>query len=165
MFPYEVKMAAIKQWLGGVSISSIMSQYGIRGSATLYEWVRLFNFSGAKALQGNLKSPRTYHPYSFKIEVIKWRLTNHASLTATAKHFNLRTPNLVWEWERALREGRLKPSKGRPPKLTKTNNHEDDELQKLKDENEILKLRNAYLEKLHALAQKKRKSQTKKKPK
>ncbi|MCW4398579.1 transposase [Lentilactobacillus parabuchneri] len=56
-------------------------------------------------------------------------------------------------------------SKGRPSKLTKTNDQEDDELQKLKDENEILKLRNAHLENLSALAQKKRKSQIKKKSK
>lgn len=57
--------------------------------------------------------------------------------------------------EKTYTEGRLKPSKGRPPNLTKTNDQENDKLKKLKDENKILKLRNSYLEKLHALAQKK----------
>lgn len=165
MFSYKVKLAAVQQWLTGSSVSGIMRQYEIKGRATLYEWVRLFNSSGAEGLRSHRRLPKTYYPYSFKMEVIKWRLTHQASFPVTARHFNLRAPTLVWAWEKALNEGRLKSSKGRPPKLTKTNDHEDDELQKLKDENEILKLRNAYLEKLHALAQKKRKSQTKKKPK
>lgn len=165
MFSYKIKLTAVRQWLSGSSVSAIMRQYGIKGSATLYEWVRLFNSEGVDGLQSHFRSPRTYYPYSFKIEVIRWRLTNHASLPITAKHFNLRAPVMVWEWEKALKEGRLKSSKGRPPKLTKTHDSKDDEIQKLKDENEILRIRNAYLEKLNALVQKKQKSQTKKKPK
>ena len=166
MFFYEVKLAAaVKQWLTGSSASGIMSQNKIKGSATLYEWVRLFNSSGAEELQSQRRSSKTYYPYSFKMEVIRWRQIHLVSLPVAARHFNLRALVMISEWEKALNEGHLKLSKGRPSKLTKTNDQEDDELQKLKDENEILKLRNAHLENLSALAQKKRKSQIKKRSK
>ena len=71
---------------------------------------------------------------------------------------------IIWDWEQKLLEGRLKPSKGRSLNMTdkpKQSKHSKT-LKQLQEENEILRIRVAYLEKLEALAQKK--SQTKKKP-
>lgn len=68
---------------------------------------------------------------------------------------------MVWDWERRLIEGRLKPSKGRSLKMT-DKSKQSKTLKQLQEENELLRIRVAYLEKLEALAQKK--SQTKKKP-
>lgn len=48
--------------------------------------------------------------------------------------------------------------------MTDKPKNDKDELKQVKEENEFLKVRVAYLEKLHALVQQKEKSQTKKKP-
>ncbi|QAA27241.1 transposase [Lactiplantibacillus plantarum] len=68
---------------------------------------------------------------------------------------------MFWDWERRLIEGRLKPAKGRSLKLT-DKSKQSKTLKQLQEENELLRIRVAYLEKLEVLAQKK--SQTKKRP-
>lgn len=68
---------------------------------------------------------------------------------------------MIWDWERKLIEERLKPFKGRSLKMT-DKAKQSKTLKQLPEENELLRIRVAYLEKLEALAQKK--SQTKRKP-
>ena len=66
---------------------------------------------------------------------------------------------LIWQWERALESGRLKPDKRRRKRTM--NKQEHDKIKKLEEENELLRIKVAYLEKLEALAQEKKKLQTK----
>ncbi|AVV99279.1 transposase [Lactiplantibacillus plantarum] len=61
---------------------------------------------------------------------------------------------MVWDWGRRLIERRLKPSKGRSLKMT-DKSKQSKTLRQLQEENELLRIRVAYLEKLEALAQKK----------
>ncbi|WP_195308149.1 helix-turn-helix domain-containing protein, partial [Weissella confusa] len=75
-------------------------------------------------------------PYSFKIKVINWRLTHHASYPVAARKFRVTSPSLIWQWERALESGRLKPDKRR---WNRTMN-------KPEEENELLRIKVAYLE-------------------
>ncbi|MBJ7689553.1 transposase [Weissella confusa] len=65
----------------------------------------------------------------------------------------------MWQWERALESGRLKPDKRRRNQTM--NKQEHDKIKKLEEENELLRIKVAYLEKLEALAQEKKKLQTK----
>jgi transposase len=161
-FDVESKKNAILDYFKGVPTVQILRKYGIKGSATIYEWIRLFKLFGIEGLK-NQNRIKTSYDYSFKIKVIKWRLENHASFPVAAKRFKIRAPNVIWQWERALLEGRLKPNRGRRNTMTKKP-RTDDEKRRLQEENDYLRVRVAYLEKLHALAQKKKKSQTKKKP-
>ncbi|MCT0222794.1 transposase, partial [Lactiplantibacillus plantarum] len=54
---------------------------------------------------------------------------------------------MVWDWERRLIEGHLKPSKGRSLKMT-DKSKQSKTLKQLQEENELLRIRVAYLEKL-----------------
>ena len=67
----------------------------------------------------------------------------------TAKRFHIRHPAQIWQWEQALKAGRLKPDKQR------RTGHMP------KQDNELLRIQVAYLKKLEALAQEKKKIQTK----
>lgn len=61
---------------------------------------------------------------------------------------------IIWDWEQKLLEGRLKPSKGRPLNMadkSKQSKHSKT-LKQLQEENEILRIRVAYLKKLVVLA-------------
>ncbi|WP_141309003.1 transposase [Leuconostoc lactis] len=79
----------------------------------------------------------------------------------TTKQFHIRHPAQIWQWEQALKAGCLKPDKQRRTRnMTK---QDDDKIKALEAENELLRIQVAYLEKLAALDQKKKKLQTKKK--
>ena len=164
MFSDKVKYEVVQRWLDGESLRTLQRQFGIKSDPTIYEWVRLYQTMGFEGLKHQRDCMKTNHTYSFKIEVINWRLENKASLPVTARHFSIRSPSTIWIWERALEQGLLRRNKGRPEKMTDKPKNDKDELKQVKEENEFLKVRVAYLEKLHALVQKKEKSQTKKKP-
>lgn len=168
MYSKALKIKAVAAYQSGVSPAEIRRMFGIKGMVTLYGWIRQFKTDGVAAFE-NQTSTKTYVDYSVKIEVIKWRLDHKASLPKAASHFGIRHPAQIWQWERALREGRLKSSRGRPTTMSKSKSKTgrlDDQRRtnaELAQENELLRLRIAYLEKLHALVEKKRKSPTEKK--
>lgn len=159
MFSAKIKQQVLSEYLQGTSSLLLMKKYGIKGSATIYQWLTQFEIFGIQGLEHCRR--KTFYDYSFKIKVIKWRQEHRASYPVTATHFRLKQPMMVWDWERRLIEGRLKPSKGRCLKMT-DKSKQSKTLKQLQEENELLRIRVAYLEKLEALAQKK--SQTKKKP-
>ena len=136
-------------YLKGVPPSEIRQKFGIKGQATILNWLTNVKMLGASGLK-NMNRSKTIYSYSFKIKVIRWRLEHHASLPAAAKKFRLRNPSLVWQWERALESGRLKPDK------RTMNKQEHDKIKRLEEENELLRIKIAYLEKLEALAQEKK---------
>ncbi|WP_370447981.1 helix-turn-helix domain-containing protein [Lactobacillus sp. CBA3606] len=159
MFSAKIKQQVLREYLQGTSSLLLMKKYGIKGSATIYQWLTQFKIFGIQGLEHCCR--KTFYDYSFKIKVIKWRQEYHASYPVTATHFRLKQPMMVWDWECKLIEGRLKPSKGRSLKMT-DKSKQPKTLKQLQEENELLRIWVAYLEKLEALAQKK--SQTKKKP-
>lgn len=71
----------------------------------------------------------------------------------TEKQFHIRHPAQIWQWEQGLKTGRLKPDKQKQTgNMTK---QDDDKIKTLEAENELLRIKVAYLEKLAALAQEK----------
>ena len=161
MFSKKEKMECICEYIQGTNPSVIMKKHGVKGSATIYEWFRIFKAFGPEGLDVNKN--KTVYSYSFKMRVIKWRTDHHASYPITANKFRILSPSIIWQWERQLIQGQLKPEKREKRLMTKTpsNKHDKD----LEKENRYLRARVAYLEKLQALVQKKKTSQTKRKHK
>ena len=133
-------------------------KFHIKGSATILNWVTNIKEFGICGIKDPSRS-KTNYQYSFKIKVIKWRLEHKASLPVTTKKFHIRNPSIIWQWEKALESGRLKTSKQRRKKIM--TKQDDNKIKKLEKENELLRIKVAYLEKLEALAQEKKKLQTK----
>lgn len=67
----------------------------------------------------------------------------------------------IWQWERDLETGRLKTSKQRRTRIM--SQQQDNRMKQLEEENERLRIKVAYLEKLDALVQKKSQIKTKRK--
>ena len=158
MFSKEVQIEAVTMYLQGIPPYKIRKKFGIKGTDTIRNWVTNIKELGVYGLN-NASQSKTNYQYSFKIKVIKWRLEHKASLPVTAKKFHIRTPATIWQWERALESGRLKSNKQRRKKIM--TKQEDNKIKKLEEENELLRIKVAYLEKLEALAQEKKKLQTK----
>ena len=108
----EIKIAAVSAYLSGMPQSQIRRKYHIKGSATLYNWVHLIQTLGLEGVK-NQQRHKTNYSYTFIIKVISWRLEKQASLPMTAKRFHIRHPAQIWQWEQALKAGRLKPDKQR----------------------------------------------------
>nr|WP_238328547.1 hypothetical protein [Lactiplantibacillus plantarum] len=47
-----------------------MKEYGIKGNATIYQWLTQFEIFGIQGLENCRR--KTFYDYSFKIKVIKW---------------------------------------------------------------------------------------------
>lgn len=160
MFTVEIKKRVLKEYLTGKPAGLLMNKYGIKGSATIYQWLDHFKMFGIQGLENNLG--KTFYDYSYKMKVIHWRLKHRASFPVTARHFQIKNPVVIWDWEKKLVQGRLKTSKGQLTKMTKSKNPKTSK--QLQEENDFLRARVAYLEKLDALIQKKQRLKTKKKP-
>ena len=112
MFSKEIPIEAVSLYLKGVPTVIIRKKFGIKGSATLGIWVKSIKRDGIYEIKDSHRKQTSY-PYSFKIKVINWRLTHHASYHVAARKFRVTSPSLIWQWERALESGRLKPDKRR----------------------------------------------------
>ena len=158
MFSKEIQIEAVSMYLKGVPPVAIRQKFGIKAHSTLEIWVNSIRQDGIYGIKDSHRN-KTSYPYSFKIKVINWRLNHNASYPITARKFRITSPSLIWHWERALESGRLKPDKRRRKRTM--NKQEHDKIKKLEEENELLRIKVAYLEKLEALAQEKKKLQTK----
>ncbi len=120
--------------------------------------MRQYQRFGVSGLE--VRQSKKVYAGTFKVTVLNWMKTNQASLTETALNFDISSPAAVWQWQRTFENdgpdalfrnrGRSKiMSANKPGKKTK----QPDELARLRDENELLKIENDYLKKLKALAQ------------
>ncbi|TNK96613.1 transposase [Fructilactobacillus sanfranciscensis] len=163
LFTSEIKLAAIKDYNSGIPTNTILRKYGIKGTATLYEWIKRLEIFGESGLINN--STKTRYSYSFKIKVINWRLENNESYPNTSRYFKIRNPVTIFQWEKLLSSGRLKPFKGRLIEMNNNKESLEEKLNRLEQENTYLKAKIQYMGKIKALAQRQKKCQTEKKHK
>ncbi|WP_199413353.1 transposase [Weissella confusa] len=143
MFSKEIQIETVSLYLKGVPTVEIRKKFGIKGSSTLGIWVDSIKRDGVYGIKDSHRKQTSY-PYSFKIKVINWRLTHYASYPVAARKFRVTSPSLIWQWERALESGRLKPDNRRRKRTM--NKQEHDKIKKLEEENELLRIKVAYLE-------------------
>lgn len=158
MFSKDIQIEEVQMYLAGVPTGQIEKKFNIKGSATILNWVTNIEQFGIQGIK-NINRTKTNYTYSFKLRVINWRLKHHASFPVTAKKFGILSPAIIWCWERANEEGRLKNRKQGRPIMSKL---EDDKIKQLEKENLYLKVENAYLKKLEALDREKEALQIKK---
>lgn len=140
--------------------------FAIPSTNTVLKWVRKYETHGEKGLLRNINR----YDGNFKINVVEYMHNNHLSLQETCIKFNLGDHNIVGKWERIYyeegpqalfqeRRGRSKNMDSKPKKKKLTNQIEND----LIEENQQLRMENAYLKKLQALVQERVKRENTKK--
>lgn len=131
-------------------------------------WVRKYKEHGSKGLIKNIQK----YDGDFKVNVVKYMHENHLSLGETAIRFNVANNVIVGKWERMYyeegpqslyeeRRGRRKKMNSKPRKKNLSKEVQED----LIEENQRLRMENAYLKKLQALVQERVKRENPKKHK
>ncbi len=165
-FTHEFRMQVINERLSGKSFGQLAKKFNI-GETTIKQWVHQYNAGGVTQL---INVNRRYST-EFKKNVIEYKWEYGLSLNETMSHFKIPNNGTVFQWEkRYLAEGifGLTPrKKGRQCKMTpekpKTpkNPRELTREQELEAEIAQLKMENAFLKKLNALVQARKRQQKK----
>ena len=157
-FTKELKMKVVQDYLtSSIGYRLIARKYGIKSSSSVLFWIRRYETFGLKGL--DVLSPDKIFDGSFKMNVLKWMKTNKASYPKTALHFNISNVGTIWQWQHIWEtEGAdaLYRSKGRQTIMTadkQSKKRQQTELERLREENELLQIENEYLKKLRALVQ------------
>ncbi len=162
-FSSKDKIQAVKRYLEGTEGGkTIANSIGVH-PRELYQWIKRFEFSGEKAFE------KRYTTYSleYKLDVIHYMNENGTSIFETAAIFNLPSDSTLWNWQHIFETqglAALEPKKKGPPsmkndkqKTLKKQAPAEGTIEALKEENESLRMENAYLKKLNALVQNKEK--------
>lgn len=158
-FSQHFKIKVVQDYLASSQgLRLIARKYGIKSKDTVLKWVKQYEKYGVIGLE--IRSPKMVYDGSFKLNVLNWMKTNNAALTETALNFNISTPSTIWQWQRTLEnEGRdaLFRTRGRSKIMSADKQARKDktqtELERVKEENELLKIEVEYLKKLRALVQ------------
>lgn len=158
-FSQYFKIKVVQDYLtSSQGLRLIARKYGIKSNTTVLKWVKQYEKYGINGLE--IRSPNMVYDGSFKLNVLNWMKTNNASLLETALNFNISEPSTIWQWQRTLEiEGRdaLFRTRGRSIIMSADKQARKDntqtELERVKEENELLKIEVEYLKKLRALVQ------------
>jgi transposase len=119
----ELKIEIVSKYLKNeYSLGGLAKEYGI-GLSVINSWVDLAKAQGLSAL----KVKRTKGTYSlqFKLDVVRYYLTNDIGISKTAAKFNV-NPSQVYAWVHRFNEqgmAGLLVKKGRPSKMSKKKKH------------------------------------------
>jgi transposase len=162
-YPLETKLVAVNEYINGVeSIRVIATKYNVSKSM-LHRWVAKFQHHGEVAFQESY----TIYTIKFKMDVLNYINETGASIEEATAVYNVSSSGLVWKWKHLVETqgiDALKPQiKERSPmkKTSKNNQPVEGSIEALQAEIEQLRMENAYLKKLQALIQEKRKTQNK----
>ena len=168
------KHKVVQEYLcGGGGYQALSQRHGIANRSSIERWVMAYRLHGEAGLS---KKKRRRYEAGFKLSVLQHMWENRLSITQTAAQFDIRRHSTVGDWGRAYREGgveALTPPPTRrvkripiPPTTPAVPAGEDTRSRKeLLAELEYLRMENAVLKKLKALAQARQDSATPKKPK
>lgn len=161
-FSVEDKLGAVQKYVEGQdSQKNLARRYNV-DQRMLKQWIDLYLIHGEEGLRPR---PR-YTKYSaeFKLDVLKYMSDHGASAYEAAAVFKIPSRSVIGKWQKAVaaggvdalipREERRPSVKEKPKKLTSSKKTPES----LQEEVERLRMENAYLKKLNALAREKESS-------
>jgi transposase len=162
-YSYQVKLAAVRDYCRGQAGLKQVARHRRVNVASLRNWVAVYRVHGAPALR---TKARDYYSAKFKLGVLQRIDREMLSHRQAGVLFNIRNRDMIGLWARAYEAGgfaALEPysTKRRAQMVSqvdigsKANEIEDEgrSRQELLDELRQLRMENAYLKKLEALAQ------------
>jgi transposase len=170
----QFKLEVVQDYLadGSDGLRTVAQRHGISSHFTVRKWVLAYQLHGDAGLSRKLSQ----YSAEFKLSVLQHMWDNHLSITQTAARFDIRHHAVVGMWERAYRDGGVEALAPRPrgkPKLMATSEPtpetppDDDKRsrEELLAEVNQLRMELAYLKKLDALVQARKKQAPQKKRK
>ncbi|WP_208008592.1 helix-turn-helix domain-containing protein [Agromyces protaetiae] len=151
-------MWAVASFEEGLADTAVSTLLGVPRGPVRHLYQR-WRIRGRGALVS--RTGRPSYSFEFKLALVKRFLAGEEAV-ALAEEAGLSSPVLLKTWARKYRnegEEALRPKpKGRPPGSTSSKLVEESELERLRRENEYLRAQNAYLGKLRALMDQKRRT-------
>jgi transposase len=170
----QFKLKVVRDYLavGSDGLRTVAQRHGIPSHFTVRKWVLAYQLHGDAGLSKKLSQ---YGP-EFKLSVLQHMWDNQLSMMQVAARFDIRDHGMVGVWERAYRDGgveALAPRRRGKPKpmatsVPKPDSPPDDDKrsrEELLAEVNQLRMELAYLKKLDALVQARKKQALQKKRK
>jgi transposase len=158
------RLSAVKDYISGnIGFREVARRHGV-GESSLRKWIAAFRENGTLGLKPKVRSP---YSVEFRLAVITRMREDGLSYRQTAALFDIRNFNVIGRWERRYDSGGLSAlspeSNSRayrmPKPILKIPKPDDDSRsrEELLKELNALRMENAYLKKLDALVQAKKK--------
>lgn len=172
-YSLEFKLKVVNEYINGLGGTTYLSdKYNIPAHSVIQDWIDQFKQDGIEGLKREIS--KTKYSGEFKLHVLQYRQINRLTFKETAYHFGIRNYSNIANWQRIYNEegfaglnrtiGRAKDmSKEKEIKeLKKINESELEELKRLREENEYLRMSLEYQKKLNALVLKRERKMKKK---
>jgi transposase len=170
----QFKREVVRDYLSGGSdgFKTVARRHGIPSHFTVRKWVLFYQLHG----DAGLSKKRSQYSTEFKLSVLQHMWDNQLSMTQAAARFDIRHHAMVGAWERAYRDdgvealaprprGRAKPMATSVPKPDSPPDDDNRSREELLAEVNQLRMELAYLKKLDALVQARKKPAPQKKRK
>lgn len=162
----QFKLAVVKEYLSESSDGylTVARRHGLTSHSMVERWVLAYRHHG----EAGLRRKSSKYTAEVKLSVLQHMWDNHLSVTQAAARFDIRNHAMVGMWERAYQDGgvealSLRP-RGRPKSMAtsvpKSESPPDDDQrsrEELLAEVNQLRMELAYLKKLEALVQARKK--------
>ncbi|MCH8646889.1 transposase [Staphylococcus lugdunensis] len=167
-YKFEIKLKIVQEYLNSsLGYKKLAKKYNLSHHSILQRWVNQYLELGTEGLAKKMKN-RSY-TRDFKVSVLRFKQESNLSYRETTNHFKITNPATLAQWQRKFDEegilGLDNKQRGCPFKMkrkqtkVKPDNHlplkedEREELERLRNENEMLKAGIAYQKKLQRLTQ------------
>ncbi|MGV3243230.1 helix-turn-helix domain-containing protein [Staphylococcus sp. 11262D007BW] len=166
-YKYEIKLKIVQEYLQGeLGYLKLAEKYNLSDKSMVRRWVNQYLELGPEGLDKKLKNK--VYTRNFKVSILRFRQENKLSYRETTNHFKISNPAMLAAWQRKFDEegilGLDKKQRGRPSKMKRKQTSikrndlplkesEREELERLRNENEVLKAGIAYQKKLQSLTQ------------
>lgn len=170
----QFKLEVVRDYLaeGSDGLRTVAQRYGIPSHFTVRKWVLAYQLHGEVGLSKKLSQ----YSAEFKLSVLQHMWDNQLSITQAAARFDIRHHAVVGIWERAYQDrgfealasrsrGRPKPMVTSVPKPDSSPDNDKRSREELLAEVKQLRMELAYLKKLDALVQARKKQTPQKKRK
>lgn len=166
----QFKLAVVEHYLASADGYKAVARHHGVALSLVKRWVAFYRHHGAGGLK---RQPRSRYSAEFKLSVLQHMWDNNLSYAETSVHFNIRAQCCVGMWERSFSEGGSEapispdqrtpttmpdPQKNLVPSTEASPDDETRSREELLVELNYLRMENAYLKKLEALVQAKRKA-------
>ena len=157
----QFKHQVVQDYLsGGGGYKALSQRHGMANRSLVERWVMAYQLHGDAGLR---KKPRSRYDADFKLSVLQHMWENRLSYAKVTLHFKIEGHNTLRRWARQYRENgvaALMPDPSRqhsrmtiPTIKPEPKNNDQLTVQELIEQNNQLRMENAYLKKLQALVQ------------
>ncbi|CAJ1190453.1 hypothetical protein LCR01_05710 [Companilactobacillus crustorum] len=147
-FSLDLKLKIVKEYLKGTSSSKLEQKYNVKNHFSVYNWANRYQRYGIDGLKERNK--RIKYDGTFKLKVLDWKYRHHATYSETALNFDISNTGTIANWQKKYNDCGSVGLFGSSIHYDQQT-IEHSEIERLKQENDILKDENNRLKEINKL--------------